>query len=298
MDKTKVIILCGLVLLIACTGFLALYKNQITAIKNPLVPEVAGYKNLTYVIDGKEVVLVNGFSEIPVAQGSASKVTTRFFGNEAFGDLNNDDKEDVVFFLTQETGGSGTFYYLAGALKNSNGYQATSTVFLGDRIAPQTITHSAGVIAVNYADRKPGEPMSVDPSVGVSRYFKVEGGQTPVLVEQIDKADFGKPINVTVGKKVQFEDGLVVLLKEINDSRCKPGVVCIWAGELSILLDISLANEGNVVYQVRLGTVNNKKVVNNGYVFELSAATEGSATIIVTKASTASGGCYVGGCSG
>jgi len=40
--------------------------------------------------------------------------------------------------LTQETGGSGIFYYVAFALNTENGYAGGRTVLLGDRIAPQT----------------------------------------------------------------------------------------------------------------------------------------------------------------
>jgi hypothetical protein len=138
------------------------------------------YKNLTYVIENTPVALVNGYSEMPAAQGSASNIITRYFGNEATGDLNGDGRQDAVFLLTQETGGSGTFYYVAAALGTASGYQAANTIFLGDRIAPQTTELANGIITVNYADRPAGEPMTAQPSLGVSRYFTVVNG---VLVE-------------------------------------------------------------------------------------------------------------------
>lgn len=97
----------------------------------------------------------------------------KYFGNDAFGDLNGDGKEDVAFLITQNSEGSGTFYYVVVALKNTNGYQVTNTLLLGDRIAPQTTEIQNGEIIVNYADRKPSEPMTAIPFVGVSKYFKV-----------------------------------------------------------------------------------------------------------------------------
>lgn len=68
-----------------------------------------GYENATYLIEGQFVTLVDGFFEIESAPGSATRITTSYFGNEAFGDLNGDGMEDVAFLLTQSSGGSGIF---------------------------------------------------------------------------------------------------------------------------------------------------------------------------------------------
>lgn len=117
------------------------------------------YKDATYMIEGKE-----------------SKLTdpgVKYFGNEAVGDLNGDGKEDIVFLLTYDGGGSGTFYYVTAALKTDNGYRGTSAVFIGDRIAPQSTEIKDGKVIVNYGDRKPNEPMTASPSVGVSKYLKI-----------------------------------------------------------------------------------------------------------------------------
>jgi len=53
----------------------------------------------------------------------------------------------------------------------------TKAIYLGDRIAPQTTEFRNGEIIVNYADRRPDEPFSTIPSVGVSKYFKVVDGE-------------------------------------------------------------------------------------------------------------------------
>jgi len=54
-------------------------------------------------------------------------------------------------------------------------YKGTNAILLGDRIAPQTTEIKNGQVIVNYADRAAGEPMTARPSVGVSKYLKVEG---------------------------------------------------------------------------------------------------------------------------
>lgn len=138
---------------------------------------ILDYKNATYIIEGLPVALVNGYAEAPVAPGSASKIITQYFGNEAVGDLNNDGVPDIAFLLTQSGGGSGTFYYVVVALKTPNGYRGTNAVLLGDRIAPQTTEIRDGDLIVNYADRKSTDSMTTSPSVGVSKYLKVEGTQ-------------------------------------------------------------------------------------------------------------------------
>lgn len=127
------------------------------------------YKDTSYMINGTRVQLSNGVSVTEAAPGSASSVTTTYFGNEVIKDLNNDGKDDIVFLLTQSTGGTGTFFYVVAALKNENGYTGSQALLLGDRIAPQTtVPGPNSSIIVNYADRKANESFDVAPSVGKS----------------------------------------------------------------------------------------------------------------------------------
>ena len=141
--------------------------------KTPLTPAI-DYKNATYSIEGRLVTLVNGRAQEPAAPGSSSMVVTQYFGNDATGDLNGDGTPDVAFLLTQSTGGSGTFYYVVAAIKTTNGYQGTSATLIGDRIAPQTTEIGGGKVTVNYADRKPSEPMTAQPSIGKSLVLKLD----------------------------------------------------------------------------------------------------------------------------
>ena len=136
-------------------------------------------RDTVYVIDGRQVKLHNGMAEEEMVPGSASKVVTRYFGNEVNADLDGDGREDVMFLLTQQTGGSGTFFYVVAALNTSKGYIGSQAYFLGDRIAPQTTEMSnnprhKNVIVVNYADRAPGEPMTAQPSIGKSVWIKLD----------------------------------------------------------------------------------------------------------------------------
>lgn len=140
---------------------------------------ITDHKNATYVINSERVQLSNGLNETEAAPGSASKIITRYFGGDFVTDLNNDGREDVVFLLTQETGGSGTMFYVVAALSTEQGYVGSDGYLLGDRVAPQNIEQSQNprhknVVVVNFAVREEGEPMTAQPSVGKSAYLKLD----------------------------------------------------------------------------------------------------------------------------
>lgn len=127
----------------------------------------------TYLIDGQNVTLVAGKAQSSVAPGSASMLQTSVFGQPSYGDLNGDGTLDAVMFVTQEGGGSGTFFYAVVALDIDGRYEGLGSVSLGDRIAPQSILIKNQTAMVNYAERKEGEPMTAAPSVGVTKYVIV-----------------------------------------------------------------------------------------------------------------------------
>lgn len=136
-------------------------------------------RNSTFTIDGEEVTLVNGEASKEAAPGSSARMVTKYLDNEAAGDLNADGKQDMAFWVTQETGGSGVFYYVVAALRAetgpSFGYNTTEAFFVGDRIAPQSLSISSetGELEVNYLDRSAGEPMAAAPTREETLILKV-----------------------------------------------------------------------------------------------------------------------------
>ncbi|MES2223909.1 MAG: Gmad2 immunoglobulin-like domain-containing protein [Patescibacteria group bacterium] len=89
---------------------------------------------------------------------------------------------------------------------------------------------------------------------------------------------FNNPFEISIGEKANFSDTLTVTLSKIDDSRCKSGVKCIWAGELSPVFIVGKARS-----VVRLGTVSNTSVTFGNYTFILRDATATTATIVVKK---------------
>jgi len=175
--KNKIIyILLGLVLVVAGGIFLNKFTNKKIITENDVV---SSPKNATYIIEGQSVILVNGISSTPIAPDSASKITTQYFGNEVIHDFDHDGRPDIAFVLIQNTGGSGTFYYVVVALNTIHGYVGSNAVLLGDRSAPQSTeisqkSNTPDVIIVNYADRKIGEPFAVKPSIGKSMWLTLD----------------------------------------------------------------------------------------------------------------------------
>lgn len=183
--KQILILIFVLVVLFAGMKFLPPPNNS--SLKNNDFPKALpaqSYLDATYIIEGEEVTLIDGLSEVEAIPGSASKIITRYFGNEVNHDFNDDGLEDIAFLLTEERGGSGVFFYVVVALNTKEGYIGSHAVFLGDRIAPQTTNIDEGVTAmgtnrenvfvVNYADRAPGEPMTARPSMGKSIWLKLD----------------------------------------------------------------------------------------------------------------------------
>ena len=110
------------VLGIALVGLILLYALLVPYVKTGETKEkITDYQSATYVIDGKPIKLTDGVAQIQAAPGSASIITTRYFGNLAKGDLNSDGIPDLAFLLTQEGGGSGMFYYAVAALQSEDG---------------------------------------------------------------------------------------------------------------------------------------------------------------------------------
>ena len=131
--------------------------------------------NAVYRIDETEIILRDGRFEILAAPGSESMLSAVVFDTPVFGDLDGDDIPDAALILVYQGGGSGTFYYLAAALKRGNGFRGTNAILLGDRIKPRAVRIQERTIIAEFLDRDAGEPMASAPTVAVSRAAVVEG---------------------------------------------------------------------------------------------------------------------------
>ena len=97
-----------------------------------------------------------------------TKVAEQYFGQEAKGDINDDNKSDVAFLMSRPDGRKITLYYLAASLKTDTGHTGTNIIFLGDTINPVGISIATSTIIVEYNDLSNTESTSTK-----EMYFKV-----------------------------------------------------------------------------------------------------------------------------
>ncbi len=153
-------------------------------VAGPSQPSI-DYKNAIYRIDDKDVTLLEGQHEQPAAPDSSEQDVTRVVEPpvHAVGKLGG--RSAVAVFLSEEGGGSGTFYYAAVAFNDGRG----TTFKIGDRIQPIGIAINGDDLVVSYLDRNPDEPMAVPPTVPRERHFAYMNEQ---LVERPQAAAAAK----------------------------------------------------------------------------------------------------------
>jgi hypothetical protein len=167
---TVVIIIAIAIFFIARNQFSDLYGSSSGQI-------FSDEKNSAFIIDNEKVRLIDGKAVLSITPNSASQNTYKYFGNSATGDLDGDRRPEIAFLITKDTGGSGLFYYAVVATRHKDGYRSLNTIFIGDRIAPQSTQIQSGVLTVNYADRNEGEPFTTSPSIGKSLKLTISKGK-------------------------------------------------------------------------------------------------------------------------
>ena len=131
--------------------------------------------NATFTFDDGSVTLSGGLGIKKDVESEFSE-TVEILEERATGDLNADDKNDVVVLLARSGGGSGVFIYVAAYISGPVNYRGTNAIFLGDRISPQSIEIASGIATVNYLDRKPEEAFATEPTVPMSEEFVYRDG--------------------------------------------------------------------------------------------------------------------------
>ena len=169
--------------------------------------------NATYSIEGNAVRLQDGRSEMAITPHSAITIKTSVYGKTVYGDLDGDGHEDAALLLVHDPGGSGTFYYVAGALNRNGTFRGTNAVLLGDRITPRDLRIRNGVLLVQYDGRRPGEPMSATPSAHRSKYLILKQAQLESLPP--------------LGDGAQVVEGWITIGHEVRSFQ-----PCLWKKEL------------------------------------------------------------------
>ncbi|MGG1943491.1 lysozyme inhibitor LprI family protein [Trinickia sp. NRRL B-1857] len=151
---------------------LSLVVTAAPAQSQPAAPSI-DYKNAIYHVGDKDVTLLEGQHAQPAADDSSAQDVTHIVEPPAHAAGKLGGRNVVAVFLSEEGGGSGTFYYVALAFNDGRG----TTFKIGDRIQPISIAINGDDLVVSYLDRKADEPMAVPPTVPRERHFAYMNGQ-------------------------------------------------------------------------------------------------------------------------
>ena len=169
-------VLIALIIIIGAVALLYVMRDTSPSkkVETPQAKEGGTFRpdpsNATFTIDDEQIILSGGRKNAPWGE-------TGILDKFAYGDIGADGKDDTVLFLVQSGGGSGTFIYLAGYVSGPVTYRGSIATFLGDRIAPESISINKGVVTVKYLDRKEDEAFATEPTVPVSRQFVFKNGE-------------------------------------------------------------------------------------------------------------------------
>jgi hypothetical protein len=94
----------------------------------------------------------------------------------AFGDLDNDGRNDAAVILAYQSGGSGTFLYLVAMLNTGNVPRQQAIVLLGDRVQIKTMTIVGGMVELEMLKPGPLDPACC-PAQQIKRIYVLRDGK-------------------------------------------------------------------------------------------------------------------------
>lgn len=142
--------------------------------------------NAGYYIDGIVYTLVNGELEQAI-EDSTTVNKFKLLDFKAVGDINKDGTDDVAVVITNDAGGSGTFYYLAIFTSGSSPV-IENTSYLGDRIVVKDITFTNNQFQVKYLDRDSEADMASDPTIEITGIAEMDAENTGFIFSCTDTA--------------------------------------------------------------------------------------------------------------
>jgi uncharacterized lipoprotein YbaY len=128
----------------------------------------------------------------PFVEGGASRPTVTLLDQfTAQGDLNGDGVEDAAVVLAENSGGSGTFIYLAAVVNQDGQPVNQATTLLGDRVQIDSVVIDNGDVAVSMVTHGPDDPMCC-PTQQVIKSYQLQGDQLVETSSQVAGGEAGE----------------------------------------------------------------------------------------------------------
>ncbi len=126
--------------------------------------------NAEYTVEGETFLLKNGKAKKEIMLNPNSSMVTEntleVLGVPIFDDFDGDGDMDGVLWLVNDSGGSGKFYYAVFAMNINGQVKSTNTLFIGDRILPQSLDFQNGEAVYSFLEREANAPMASEPTIG------------------------------------------------------------------------------------------------------------------------------------
>jgi heat shock protein HslJ len=151
--------------------------------------EVSTLKNLTYYgIYEHPVTLTNGrYEGAPfVPQGAARRRVQFAESLYIIDDLDGDGLQEAAVFLTESSGGSGSYTYLAIVDTDNIHYKNVATQNLGDRVMVRALCFEQGGLELKVVTAGPQEAACC-PSLKVHKTYRYAGGK----LEEVSSKELG-----------------------------------------------------------------------------------------------------------
>ncbi|HUM72221.1 MAG TPA: META domain-containing protein, partial [Chloroflexota bacterium] len=150
-------------------------------------PEMLDFlANATYLVEESaagSVTLVNGEYREPIAEGSAAELVVTWTGDAATGTI--DGQFAAASVIAVNTGGSGTFYYLALFTQDESGLLVNTAVTpLGDRVIVNSLDITRNTIVVDMVQGGADDPMCC-PTEHVEQVYALEENEVVLVPETV-----------------------------------------------------------------------------------------------------------------
>ena len=131
----------------------------------------------------------------PFVTGGASRPVVTLLAQPRWRvDVDSDGAEETLVLLSESSGGSGTFVYLALMSPTSSGYRNLATVLLGDRVRVGELNVLGGLFTVQIIARSTIDPASPEIAEHTVRWWQYVDGDLVELIEIAGRLTLGHEV--------------------------------------------------------------------------------------------------------